>query len=530
MLKILLKNQLYALNSSFFYDRKKGKVRSKTSSAVFIGLYVLLMLFVAGIFTAVSIAICEPFANMNLDWLYLDIMLLTALLMGVFGSVFNTYSSLYKARDNDLMLSLPIPVRYILITRLLGVYLMGLMFSSVVMLPAVIVWFVVAKPALSGIIGGLMAVVLASVFVFVLSCLLGWIVARVSVHLKSKSLIVVIISLAFFGLYYYFCANAYTLLEQLILNALAVGRVIIDSARPVYLIGLAFTGDLLSLLCLTAAAAALLYLTCLILSRSFVKLATSPDKTAKKEYRSKSARMHSRSSALLQREAARYIASPTYMLNCSLGTLLLVIASVLVVIKGDDIAAFLAMMPIDGGIVNLAAVTAVCLIGTMNDLTAPSVSLEGKSIWIAQSLPVRPQDVLHAKINFHMLMTAIPQLLCTVCLCAVLRTDAVSTLLMIVLPVVFTLSIASLGLIINLLKPNLSWQSEAAVVKQSIGVLMALLCGWAIIAILVGGYLWLGDKLSAMVYMCLAAVLLAVLSFFELRWLNTRGSAIYAHL
>ena len=47
MLKILLKNQLYALNSSFFYDRKKGKVRSKTSSAVFIGLYVLLMLFVA---------------------------------------------------------------------------------------------------------------------------------------------------------------------------------------------------------------------------------------------------------------------------------------------------------------------------------------------------------------------------------------------------------------------------------------------------------------------------------------------------
>ena len=44
MLKILLKKQLYELNSSFFYDRKKGKARAKSTSILFIVLYALLIL------------------------------------------------------------------------------------------------------------------------------------------------------------------------------------------------------------------------------------------------------------------------------------------------------------------------------------------------------------------------------------------------------------------------------------------------------------------------------------------------------
>ena len=56
-------------------------------------------------------------------------------MLGAFGSVFNTYSGLYLAKDNDLLLSLPIPVRALMASRLLGVYLMGLMYSAVVILP-----------------------------------------------------------------------------------------------------------------------------------------------------------------------------------------------------------------------------------------------------------------------------------------------------------------------------------------------------------------------------------------------------------
>lgn len=61
-----------------------------------------------------------------MDWLYFALMGLLAILLGSFGSVFNTYSGLYLAKDNDLLLSMPIPVNAIMGARLLSVYLLGL--------------------------------------------------------------------------------------------------------------------------------------------------------------------------------------------------------------------------------------------------------------------------------------------------------------------------------------------------------------------------------------------------------------------
>lgn len=531
MLKILLRKQLYELNSSFFYDRKKGRVRSKGTSILLIVLYALLMIVImGGIFTMLSVMLCAPFVGMGLDWLYFDMMTLIALFLGVFGGVFNTYSSLYKAKDNDLMLSLPIPTRYVLISRLTGVYLMGLMFSAVVMLPAVIVYFVVAQPAVEGVVGALLLMVLVSVFVFILSCLLGWVVAKISVHLKSKSLIIVILSLVFFGLYYFVCFNAYELLQELIVNALTVGEKIMDSAHILYIIGDCGRGGLLSMLYLTLAVVILFIITYRVLERSFIKIATTSDRVARREYRAQTAKMRSASSALLHREFSRLLASPTYMLNCALGTPILIIAGAVLLIKGQDLVALADMLPFPDNFLTVMMAVGVCVIGAMNDLTAPSVSLEGKSLWIAQSLPVRPQEVLGAKLRLHMLLTVIPELFCSTCVCILLRPDFVTGLLCVILPIVFTLFIASFGLVVNLKKPNLSWQTEAVAVKQSIGVLIAMLGGWAIAAVLGAAYYLLYAKLGSAVFLALAIAVLAALSALELKWINTRGSEIFRYL
>lgn len=531
MLKILLRKQLYELNSSFFYDRKKGRVRSKGTSILLIVLYALLMIVImGGIFTMLSVMLCAPFVGLGLDWLYFDMMTLIALFLGVFGGVFNTYSSLYKARDNDLMLSLPIPTRYVLISRLTGVYLMGLMFSAVVMLPAVIVYFVVAHPAVEGVVGSLLLTVLVSVFVFILSCLLGWVVAKISVHLKSRSLIVVILSLVFFGLYYFVCFNAYELLQELIVNALTVGEKIMDSAHILYIIGDCGRGGLLSMLYLTLAVVILFIITYRILAHSFIRIATTSDRVARREYRAQTAKMRSASSALLHREFSRLLASPTYMLNCALGTPILIVAGAVLLIKGQDLVALADMLPFPDGFLTVMMAVGICVIGAMNDLTAPSISLEGKSLWIAQSLPVRPQEVLHAKLRLHMLLTVIPELFCSACVCILLRPDLVTGVLCVILPPVFTLSVAAFGLVVNLKKPNLSWQTEAVAVKQSIGILIAMLGGWAIAAVLGAAYYLLYAKLGSAAFLALAIAVLTVLSVLELKWINTRGSEIFRYL
>ena len=162
MLKTLLKKQLYELNYTFFYDQKKGKMRSKGSSITLIALYVLLMVgVVGGMFAIFAAMACPPLVEAGMGWLYFSIFSLIAVAMGVFGSVFNTYSGLYLAKDNDLLLSMPIPVRYLLIVRLAGVYLMGLMFSAMVLLPAVIVYLVNAF-SVPALLGGLLLLISVS--------------------------------------------------------------------------------------------------------------------------------------------------------------------------------------------------------------------------------------------------------------------------------------------------------------------------------------------------------------------------------
>ena len=97
------------------------------------------------------------------------------------------------------MLSLPIPVHVLMTARLLTVYLMGLMYSIAAILPAVIVYWCSAALSAGVVFGGLLMIFLISVIVLTLSCALGWVVAKISQRLRHKSLITVIVSLAFFG-------------------------------------------------------------------------------------------------------------------------------------------------------------------------------------------------------------------------------------------------------------------------------------------------------------------------------------------
>lgn len=256
MLKTLLKKQMAEIFRNYFYDPKKNKMRSRGATAMYIALYVLLMAGVlGGMFALLAVGICAPMAAAGVGWLYYLVMGLIAVLLGAFGSVFSTYSSLYLSKDNDLLLSMPIPVRYVMASRLLGVYLLGLMYSGVATVPAVIVYWIVAPVTAGTVVGGVLMVLLVSVIVMVLSCLLGWVVARISLRLKNKSFITVILSLAFLAAYYFVYYKAQGLITLLAENAAVYGAKIRGSAYLLYLFGSVGAGDWLAL----AVVVALLY-------------------------------------------------------------------------------------------------------------------------------------------------------------------------------------------------------------------------------------------------------------------------------
>ena len=223
MLKTLLKKQMAEIFRNYFYDPKKNKMRSRGATIAYIALYALLMVgLLGGMFALMAVGLCGPLVEGGMGWLYYLLMGLIAVFLGTFGSVFSTYSSLYLSKDNDLLLSLPIPVRCVMASRLLGVYLLGLMYAAVVIVPGVIVYWLTAPVTAGTIVGGVLMVLIVSVIVMVLSCLLGWVVARISLKLKNKSFITVLLSLLFLAAYYFVYYKAQALITLLVENAAGV--------------------------------------------------------------------------------------------------------------------------------------------------------------------------------------------------------------------------------------------------------------------------------------------------------------------
>lgn len=327
MLKTLLKKQMAEIFRNYFYDPKKNKMRSRGATIAYMALYALLMVgLLGGIFALMAVGLCGPLVESGMGWLYYLLMGLIAVFLGTFGSVFSTYSSLYLSKDNDLLLSLPIPVRCVMASRLLGVYLLGLMYAAVVIVPGVIVYWLTAPVTAGTIVGGVLMVLIVSVIVMVLSCLLGWVVARISLKLKNKSFITVLLSLLFLAAYYFVYYKAQALITLLVENAAVYGMKIRGSAYLLYLFGSVGAGDWLAMGIVTVTQAALLALTLWGIARSFLKIATATGSVKKVRFEHRAVRAQSVQRALFGKELRRFTASPNYMLNCGLGILMLPVA------------------------------------------------------------------------------------------------------------------------------------------------------------------------------------------------------------
>ena len=532
MLKTLLKKQMAEIFRNYFYDPKKNKMRSRGATIAYIALYVLLMAGVlGGMFALLAVGICAPMAAVGVGWLYYLVMGLIAVLLGAFGSVFSTYSSLYLSKDNDLLLSMPIPVRYVMASRLLGVYLLGLMYSGVATVPAVIVYWIVAPVTAGTVVGGVLTVLLVSVIVMVLSCLLGWVVARISLKLKNKSFITVILSLAFLAAYYFVYYKAQGLITLLAENAAVYGAKIRGSAYLLYLFGSVGAGDWLAMLIVTLSQAALLALTLWVIARSFLKIATATGSVRRVRFRHKAVRAQSVQRALRQKELRRFTASPNYMLNCGLGIVTLPVAGIALLIKGRALAQLLdEVFGAGADIVPVLLCAALCLLASMNDMAAPSVSLEGRQLWLAQSLPVTPWQVLRAKLDTQLLLTGVPMLFCALCAVIVLPGGAAEMALAVIAALLYTLLSALAALALGLKMPNLTWTNEITPIKQGGSVMLALFANWFYAIALGGLYFLCGRYLSAAAYLAIFAAVTAVVCALLLRWLKRRGTRIFAAL
>ncbi len=530
MLRALIKKQIFELSSQFLRTKKiKG---GATGALMALGLYLLIAfsLYVTSFGNARALG--TALFPLGLNWIYFVFMGIHGVLFGTLICMFSADLSFFRAKDNEILLSLPIPPWKILFAKMTGLYIMSTIFSATG--PAAALSYYSEAGLLTGkiLIFGVVMILAIGLFTLSLSSILGYAVALFNNMFKNNGMVTTAISIVLLGVFYYYYFRINKLIAYLIENSASFSTGLKTWAYPVYLYGTGLTGDVKALAVSIVIAVVFFLIIYTVMTLSFVKFATASHSGARKKYRTGMIKAGSLSTALLKKELKRFTSSSVYMMNCGLGSVVMMGLAVYALIKADALRTFAAFVFNLGGGTEQAAVmilaAALMAISTTNNTTSPSISLEGKSIWILQSLPVKPFDVFIAKIKVQLYITVPPMIILNAAVCCVLGFKFIDFLISLALAFCFVMFDATAGLALNVKRPSLDWTNEAAPIKQSLNNLILMLGGWLLTAGLIGLYILIGEKTGYMAYMSTVIFIMAALTAVLLNWLKNRGSELFS--
>jgi ABC-2 type transport system permease protein len=220
----------------------------------------------------ISEALCAPLTAVGMDWLFFAIIGFFAIGMSVVFGLFTSQPMLYDAKDNDLLLALPIPASKILLSRMLLLYVQNLLCSVLILAPALVVYTQTVGADAVALALQVMILLIMPLLCLVIECVVGWIIALISSKMRNKNIVTVVLSLALLAAYFYFVGKMPDYMNYIIANSQQVGSSLVNAFYPFYKMGLGASGDVESFLIFAGISLAVFALVYLLLSVSFIRI------------------------------------------------------------------------------------------------------------------------------------------------------------------------------------------------------------------------------------------------------------------
>lgn len=527
-LRTLIKIQLSSLLG---VNKRLHSPGGKPAAVLLIVGMALLGLLLLGMSGMYSFGLLYLFIPLGCPELALGLMMAAASVVTLFTTLYKTHGVLFGFGDYDLVMSLPVSTRTVVASRVLLLYGMNLALNLLLLLPAGVLYGVMVGPGPLFYAGFLLSLGCVPLIPLVVSALVGALITRVSLGFRHKQLVTVLLSVA--AVVAVVCGSFLLPQSEAALTDLA--RTLADAVNRLYPLSALYlagvTGGnpwaLMGFIALSLGAFALFSAG---LARSYKRVNSAlAAHAARRAYRLDTLKSGSPFAALYRKELRRFFSSSLYMLNTGIGMVLCLVFSVALMAVGAPKIAELMEAPELMGILNQYAPLVLCFFLSMAYMTACSISLEGKSLWILLSAPVSAGTVFAGKVAMQLTLVLPLSLVSGVLWAIALGTGPLDTLMLLLVPSLFALVMALLGLVINLKLPNLGWKSEVVVIKQSGASLLSMLSGFAVIALLIGLMALLSAQ-SAGLAAAAQTGLLALTALGLYGWLRRRGSICWARL
>lgn len=491
--------------------RKNGKRRKMTGNGIAVGIAIL-GIYMSGMYSALLLTVLEP---LGMEVLLFVLMGLAALASGLLFTAFGVSKTVFGGKDNDFMLSMPISSSALMLTRVFAIYAENWLFSFFMLVPAGVVCAFMTTTNLAQTLGFWLRILLTTMLLplldtalsVVFGAVLAWISAKITHKAIGQNVLMGVFMVAIFA----FAFNLNGMMEKLSITA----PTLIDSmqwAKSIVWMGQGILGDWrqLGLFALACTLPFALMIICFgKLYRKAVTLFASM--SARSDYQLTTQRTNGQIKALLKKEAQRFFGTPNYFWNYAMGLIMLMVLAILAAIKRENLASLFDLV---GGEMDkmllvpiIAAYVGFCL--SMSPICAPSVSLEGKNLWVLKSAPIRTNAILGVKLGFQYLI-AVPCILITVPIFAfVFKMNGMDMLTLLVFAVSFEIGVGCFGMLMGLYFAKLDCD-DRYIVKTSLLTFLSMFA--PMIILLLGGLLiWLIGKIGSISVGIFAALALTVL-------------------
>ena len=520
----LLKSAFIALLRGFSMGRGRKALPGIGTLALIAGLGIYLM----GVYSALLASMLAQAGALYL------LPMLTSLLGCMFAFIFTVPAAggmLFGGKDNDLLLALPVSSFEILLSKVLALYLENLVLTLAMVLTSAVVYLFNGGPGgaaclLGAVFGSLFLAFLPTLLAFLFGYLSAWAGAR----LGKRSIFGTLLYVVFFGAVMVAVFQVQNWLTALMLNVDKVAAAMQGPLLPFGLMGRAFAGGMgaVGAVALLAPLLALPFLAVVwLFSRGYKGIVTKmASHHGRSDYKLGALKAGGPVGALLKKETQRFFLSPTYFVNSGFGLIMLVVAAVAALLKGDALLAVLAQTGISAGspLLYMLACGVLLLLLSATNTASVSLSLEGKYLWILKSAPLPAQKILYLKAAFNVLICLPVAVAASLAFTLAFGFTPVQCLLLVLSSLVIMLFLSLAEVWINLCFPKLDFASEAAVVKQSLSAMLGMLGGMAVIAVgaLVYGLL-LSGFMAFELFLAVVALLLGLASLGLARLLAGEG-------
>lgn len=463
----------------------------KKSTFTKILLPIILAVSIMAMMYSYSDLIMKELVSVNMEFVLLTIFILFTSIMTLIEGIYKSGNLLFNCKDDNLLFSLPIRKRTVLFIRVFKFYIFELLYNSLFLLPAMIVYARYVNPGITYYIVSIIGLLVFPIIPILLSCFIGTIITFVASKFKGKNIAQTLITVVFLLGILYFSYNFESLLGNIAKNASSINDFITKIYYPAgKYIELITKFNFVHLLEFIGINIIVFIVTIILIGRFYFNI-NSNVKSVRQNKPNKNYKIKTLTpmKALIKKEFNRFINSPVFVTNAGFGLVLFIIGCIFITLKFDSVAEMISKtepsftLEYIKSYIPVLFLGFICFTSFMTSITSSMISLEGKSFSILKSLPLKPFKIIQSKVLTSILIMVPCMLIGDIIVFIRFKYDILSIIIALYASILLPLISETIGIIVNLKYPRMDAKNDTEVVKQSMSSAVSVFIGMAIIGI-----------------------------------------------